>query len=272
MNDTLTSRTVIAADGSRLHMEGTGQPVWLMLHGLGYASWEADELRDLLAAGQGLWSLDNRGTGRSAPSDGPFSIEQLADDAAEAIVELGEPLLVIGHSMGGYIAQSLAQRHPEKLRGLVLIATSPGGPRSEPVPETTTRAWLAAAGASPEQYARTTMPLSFRAGWTDEHPDTFERLLASRLAHPTPQTTWRAQFEACQRFLSRGISPSTLAVPTLVLHGSADRVVPVTNGRLLRAELPDVRYREIVEAGHLVHFEAPSLVADEIQTFTTNCT
>ncbi|MBN9152095.1 MAG: alpha/beta hydrolase [Micrococcales bacterium] len=241
-----------------------------MLHGLGYASWEAHSLRREF--GEGLWSLDNRGTGHSDAFERQCSIDQLAEDAAVAIDDLRERVIVIGHSMGGYIAQRLAQKHPDAVAGLVLMGTSPGGPRSEPVPTSTVEAWQEAAGGTAADYARRTMPLSFRPGWTHEHRELFEQLLAARLTHPTPQSTWRAQFDACQEFLAKGIAPGSISVPALVIHGSADRVVPVGNGRLLAAELPVARYYEVADAGHLVHLEEPVLVADLIWTFTTEHT
>lgn len=272
MIDTLRTRSIRADDGTRLHLEGAGEPAGLMLHGLGYASWEAEGLRERLGDGAGLWSLDNRGTGRSGELRGACSIRGLADDAARAVDELGGPLILIGHSMGGYIAQTLALSRPDAVAALVLIGTSAGGPGIMPVPTATTDVWQAAAGLSPEAYARRTMPLSLSAGWPDRHPEQFERLLAARLAHPTPQRTWRAQFAACQEFLAAGIDARRVAAPTLVIHGAADRVVPVENGRALAERIPGSRYREVPNAGHVVHLEQPRLVADEIAAFVTPLT
>lgn len=265
----LETRTARAADGIRLHLEGSGRPRCLMLHGLGYASWETREMRTLLDPESGLWSVDNRGTGRSGPLTGPTSIQQLADDAAHAIDELGAPQIVIGHSMGGYIAQALAATRPEQVEGLILIGTSPGGRAATPVPPSTVDAWRAAAGAPPEEYARRTMPLSFRPGWPGEHPDAYERLLAARLDFPTPEHTWRAQFAACEDHLAHGIDPRRITVPTLVIHGTADRIVPVANGRLLALALPRAQYLEIEGAGHVVHLERPGLLAEHLMAFTT---
>lgn len=270
MTGTLLTRSVNASDGLALHLEGDGEPTVLMLHGLGYASWEAQPVRAELGAEFGLWSLDNRGTGRSDSFDGECSIDQLAEDAAVAIRQLGGPLVVVGHSMGGYIAQALAAKHPDLVRGLVLIATSPGGPDSQAVPTETRRAWTEASGLAPTDYARHTMPLSFRPGWTDEHPEAFERLLGMRLAHPTTQDVWRAQFTAAEDFLANGTTLGRTGIPTLVIHGMQDRVVPVANGGLLSRQLPTSEYHEVPGAGHLVHLEQPALVANLITTFTAN--
>jgi pimeloyl-ACP methyl ester carboxylesterase len=267
MTHTLLTSSVRTTDGLTLHMEGTGRPTALMVHGLGYASWEAHPLRNALDDEFGLWSLDNRGTGKSEAGGDDCSIERLAEDAALAIAGLGGPLIVIGHSMGGYIAQTLAMSHPQLVRSLVLIATSPGGPASEPVPNATTRTWSDAVGLSPAEYARRTMPLSFRPGWCEEHPLAFEGLLAERLAYPTSGKVWQQQFRAAQKFLAKGAAVKDLEVPSMVLHGTDDRVVPVSNGRLLSREIPAAQYHEIAGAGHLIHLEQPMLVAQLIKTF-----
>ncbi len=126
--------------------------------------------------------------------------------------------MIIGHSMGGYIAQTLAACYPAAVAALVLIGTSAGGPRAVPVPAATTDVWQAAADLPPEEYAR------------------------------------------------------RVAVPTLVIHGTADRIVPVENGRVLAEVIPETRYREFPSAGHVIHLERPRVVADEIAAFVTSLT
>jgi pimeloyl-ACP methyl ester carboxylesterase len=140
-------------------------------------------------------AVENRGTGRSPKPPGPYSIEEMADDAAEALA--GSRAHVAGFSMGGYIAQMLAVRHPELVDRLVLICTATGGPGIRRTPPETTAVWQANAGRTPQEFARATMPLSFRPGWTDAHPDEFESLLADRLEYPTSPECWRAQYDAC---------------------------------------------------------------------------
>jgi pimeloyl-ACP methyl ester carboxylesterase len=262
---------VSAVDGAELHVEGAaGDRTVLVLHGLGYASWAAEPLRRALGDGFGVWSLDNRGTGRSAPGTESFSIDLLAADAALVAEALGGPVHVVGYSMGGYIAQILAATRPDLVASLVLMSTSGGGAQAVPVPEATRRAWLSAAGLAPEDYARATMPLSFRDGWTAEHAAEYEAVIGARLRHPTSPQVWREQYEACERFLANGYDVGGLTAPALVLHGSADRVVPVQNGRALAAAIPAVRYREIPAAGHLLHIEEPELVAAELSEFFTD--
>src|SRR5215218_3762477 len=253
---------VRTADDAVLHLEGsrTGHGV-LLLHGLGYASWAAQQLRLALDEELALWSLDNRGTGRSTRGRRELSIELLADDAAVAIEALGRSAIVVGYSMGGYIAQLLALSRPELVSRLILVGTSPGGAGAVPVPDHTRKVWLDAADETPEQYARRTMPLSFRDGWPESHQDEYENVIQARLTYPTPSEIWREQYHACERFLQTGARTAQLSIPTLVLHGGADRVLPPANGRAIASLIPTARYRELPGAGHLLHLEEPDIVA-----------
>jgi len=254
------------SDGASLHLEvgDDGTPA-LLLNGLGYASWAATLLRAALAPDINLCSLDNRGTGRSTHGNSTaISIEMLADDAALAIEHIGEPVPVIGYSMGGYIAQILALHRPELVKRLILVGTSAGGSRATPVPDTTRAAWLETEGEPPEQYARKTIPASFRKGWPATHPSAFEALLSARLDNPTDPEIWQAQYQACERFLAVGVPTDQISVPTLIVHGTDDRVLPIANGRAIASALPQHRYIEVPAGGHLLHLEEPDLLAREI--------
>ena len=257
-------------DSGELYVEehGAGQPV-LLIQGLGYAIWRWHAQVPALSRARRAIVFDNRGAGRSVKARGPYTIELLADDAAAVLEDVagGVPAHVVGLSMGGYIALTLALRHPELVRSLVLTGTAAGGPETSPVPAATLDAWLAAAGLPPEEYARRTMPLSFAPGWTDEHPEEYERLLAARLEFPTPPECWAAQYDACTVFLERGAPVEQIDVPALVLHGDADRVVPVENGRSLARRLPHARLVVLAGRGHLAPLETPETFNAEVLRF-----
>lgn len=261
---------VVAPDGVVLHARSAGTgPTVLLVHGLGYAAWAGAPLRNhLVGAGFRFVAFDNRGTGRSEKPAGPYTIAQLAEDARSVVEAVGEgPIHVIGYSMGGYVALQLALSRPSLVRSLTLIATSAGGPGARDVPAGTRRAWEAASGGSPEEFARATMPLSFRPGWADSHPESFEALLRARLETPTPRYAWKAQYDASAQHLHRGLDVTGIRVPALVLHGTRDKVVPHANGVLLAHQLPHARLRSLDGAGHLSWLEDPSTVAAEIVHF-----
>jgi pimeloyl-ACP methyl ester carboxylesterase len=252
----------------RLYTEehGEGHPL-LLITGLGYAIWSWQRQIPDWSRHFRLIAIENRGTGRSPKPPGPYSIEQMADDAAEALQ--GRRAHVAGFSMGGYIAQTVALRHPDLVERLVLVCTATGGPDHHQIPAETNAAWLANADKPPAEYARATMPLSFRPGWTDEHPEEFERLLADRLEHPTPQECWRAQYEACWRFVRELRPVEEISAPTLVVHGDADRVVPYENGVDLARRLPDAELITLAGAGHLLFLEEPERFNGMVTSFLT---
>jgi 3-oxoadipate enol-lactonase len=261
---------VVVPDGVLLQVESSGQgPAVLLIHGLGYAAWAGSPLRDrLVAAGYRYITFENRGTGRSDKAPGPYSIGLMARDAAAVVESVAEgPIHVIGYSMGGYVALSLATHRPELVATLTLIATSAGGRGSVDVPEATRQAWSEASDLSPADFARATMPLSFRHGWVESHQAEFEAILQARLAFPTPASVWRAQFEASARHLHDGLDVRGVLAPALVIHGTDDRVVPHANGEVLAGLLPNARLELISGAGHLSWIEEPDLVASTVVDF-----
>lgn len=264
-----SDEVVVTADGRSLHAEVTGEgPTLLLIQGLGYATWGWERQVPALAEHFRVIAFDNRGAGRSDKPDSPYSIPLLADDALAAIEQLGsKPASILGFSMGGYVALTLAHRRPEAVDALVLVATSCGGPDASPLPEATARAWAEAGALPPPEFARRTMPLSFAPGWSDEHPGDFEHFLAARLAHPTPAFAWRRQFAACEEFLAAGIDAEAIAQRTLVVHGTADRVLPYANAEVLVERMPRAELVRLDGAGHLALLERPDEVNRAIVGF-----
>jgi pimeloyl-ACP methyl ester carboxylesterase len=249
----------MAAHELYVEEHGGGFPL-LLIQGLGYAVWAWRHQLGPFSECLRTIAFDNRGAGRSFKPPGPYSIELLASDAAAVLVGRGiERAHVLGLSMGGFIAQTLALRRPELVERLVLVATSPGGPGSLPQPQATTDAWAAAAGLPPAEFARATAHLSFAPGWTDEHPGEYESLLASRLEFPTPPESWAAQYAACLAFDRDGVPIERIAAPTLVIRGDRDRIVDPRNSELIARRIPGARLETFAGCGHLTPLEAPTL-------------
>lgn len=240
-----------------VEQRGEGAPL-LLIAGLGYATWCWHELYRELGTGVATTAFDNRGAGRSDKPAGPYAIAMLADDAAAILDALGlREAHVLGHSMGGYVALTLALRHPAKVRSLILVGTSPGGPDTHPVPQETLAVWQLAGTLSPIEYARVSMPKSFGPGWTERHPAEFESILARRLEFPTPTASWLAQYGACVEYVGRGVDVGAIAKPATVIHGERDGVVPQHNGRLLAQRLPGAKFVSLPDTGHLPMLEDP---------------
>jgi proline iminopeptidase len=133
--------TMFEVNGVRLHVEeiGDGPPALVLHGGLGIDQQPYRSL-DPLAAHLRLIYVDHRGNGRSdRPDPTTLTMRQWADDAFALghLLAGDEPLIVVGHSYGGFIAQELAITHPEAVRGLVLCCTTPGqlGAGEEPAAE-----------------------------------------------------------------------------------------------------------------------------------------
>ena len=250
----------------KLYVEehGDGHPL-LLLTGLGYAIWSWQRQLPAWSRRFRCIAVENRGTGRSPKPPGPYSIEQLADDAAESLE--GRRAHVAGFSMGGYIGQLVGLRHPHLVERLVLVCTGTGGDGHVPIPDATRAVWEENAGRTPPEFARATMPLSFAPGWTDEHPEEFEQLLGDRLEHPTPAECWRAQYDACWRFVEQVTPVEQISAPTLVVHGDADRIVPHENGVALARRIPGARLETFAGGGHLLFLESPERFNPLVEEF-----
>jgi 3-oxoadipate enol-lactonase len=241
---------------SKLHVEehGDGEPL-LLLEGLGQGMWAWREQIPAFARHFRTIAYDTRGTGRSPALETPYGIEELAEDAAAILA--GRRAHVVALSMGGYVALTLALARPELVRSLVLTGTGAGGADRVPREPYVRKAFADALGLPLEEYGRRTMPYTFASGWTERNPERFEEILAARLEHPTSYETIEMHATACYGFYDRGCEVERISAPALVVHGDADLIVPVENGRALAARLPNARYIELAGRGHNLPLEEP---------------
>jgi pimeloyl-ACP methyl ester carboxylesterase len=247
-----------------LHVESYGDgPPLLLIAGLGQGSWVWRDVAPALAGHRRVLVFDHRGTGLS-PAPARSSLEDLAADAASV---LPGPADVLGFSMGGYTALVLALTEPELVRSLILVATGAGGPGRVPRPAHVREAFEEAIGLPQEEFGRRTMSYTFSPGWAEAHPDRFEELLAARLERPTPYETLEAHVAACYRFYAAAYEVELVAAPALVVHGDADLIVPVENGRMLADRLPDAEYVELAGRGHNLMLEDPERLVSLLDRF-----
>jgi 3-oxoadipate enol-lactonase len=245
------------APTQQLYVEehGNGEPL-LLIEGLGQSMWAWREQVPVFARHYRTIAFDTRGTGRSPVPGGPYGIDELAHDAADVLD--GRQARIVGLSMGGYVGLTLALAQPELVRSLVLVGTGAGGPDRVPRPQDVRDAYAAAIGLPFDEYGRRTMPLTFSPGWAERNPERFEGILAARLEHPTPEKTLDAHLQACYGFYRRGCEVERIEAPALVVHGDADVIVPVENGRALASRLPNAHYVELAGRGHNVPLEDPA--------------
>jgi 3-oxoadipate enol-lactonase len=234
----------------------------LLIAGLGQGAWAWHDVLPLL--GREAITFDNRGTGSLDDEPARRTIPELAEDA---LAEVDGPADIVGLSMGGYVAMTIALTKPETVRSLVLAGTGAGGPDRVPRPKHVADAFTAALRLPYEEYARRTMPYTFAAGWAERNRERFEEILAARLERPTPYSTIEAHAEACYAFYRAGCPVEGITARTLVIHGSEDVIVPVENGRMLAERIPDARYVELPGRGHNLPLEEPATFARLVGEF-----
>ena len=246
------------ANGTALYWEsaGEGEPVLLVM-GLGMAATGWWRTIPALAARFRVLAFDNRGCGRSATPRGPYTVRQLAADAAAVLDAAGEESAhVYGLSLGGMIAQEFALAAPGRVRSLVLGATTAGGSEHEPPDEETVAFLQRRSELPPEEGVWASVPYLYGAATLGRVPERVAEDIEQRLRFPPDPSGYRAQLAAASAHDTTS-SLASLVVPSLVLHGSADRIVPVANGRRLAQLLPGARLQELDGAGHLYTTDAP---------------
>lgn len=258
-----------SVNGLRLYYEehGDGFPL-LLIEGLGYALWMWERQLPVLARHFRVVAFDNRGIGRSDQPEGPYTIADMADDAAGLLDALGiRRAHVLGISMGGMIAQELALRHSDRVERLILGCTHCGGADHLPTPPETTAVLTAdTQGMTLEQVLRRNMALAFAPTWPERHPEEFQHWIRVRLAWPVSPDTWRHQFQAIAGHdTSRRLHQ--ISHPTLVCTGDRDRVVPADNSRLLAERIPHARLEIFPGAGHLFFIEQADRFNDVVVEF-----
>lgn len=254
------------AETAALHVEENGEgDALLLIQGLGQASWVWRAQVPVFAERWRTIIFDLRGTGRSPAPEEPYGIDDLAADAADILA--GRQAHVVGFSMGGYIALTLALARPELVRSLVLVGTGAGGPDRTPRPEHVRRVFADALGLPLEEYGRVTIPYTFAPGWTERNQERYDEILVARMEHPTGYPTLEAHAEACYGYYANGAGVEGIDVPALVVHGVEDFIVPVENGRMLAARLPHARLVELPGRGHNLMLEDPDAVNQLVVDF-----
>jgi 3-oxoadipate enol-lactonase len=246
------------SDGVQIHYEkvGQGEPLLLVMgYGLPGAAWIVS-LPYFTSRFEVVY-FDNRGTGTSdAPEEG-YEIEDFARDARVVLDAVEWPSAhVFGVSMGGMIAQQLALDAPERVRSLVLGCTTSGEPE-ERTPEQdealrTLGEAMAIMSEDPERFARLTLSISYPLSFLDAHPELLPLTVAMVKAMPATKKAPEIRLDdsSLQQWKS---APrlGELTMPALVLHGTVDRLIPLSHAFRLFEGLPNVELRVFKGAGHV---------------------
>lgn len=249
----------LAVGDNELHYErsGSGEPL-LLIQGMSgtHVSW-GEPFLELLRESFDVIAFDNRGIGLSAPVGGPFTIVEMAGDAAALLGQLGiESAHVVGISMGGMIAQELALADPDLLRSLTLGCTYCGGPGSQLMPRENLEK-LAAGMASGDR------DKAIRASWEVNLSPAFRADESGYAAFhematsvPAAKRTIELQAQAIFGHDTSG-RLGEISTPTLIVHGTDDGVLPYPNGEMIASLMPAARFETLEGVGHMFWWEQP---------------
>jgi len=246
---------------------GSGDPL-LLIMGLGAnLDWWGDDFLNTLARSYRVIAFDNRGAGRTEAPEGPYSVAQFATDTAALTDVLGIARChVFGYSMGGMIAQELALRYPEKVNRLILGSTTCGGKENvAAAPEVL--GLLAQETKSLEEFRDNTMRILFPPEYIESHADFIVENWQQISQHPTDRQAFMNQLMAIATWPGTYDRLPTLTVPTLVVHGTADVLVPPENGSLLAEQIPGAKLVTFDNCGHGLPAQEPEAVLRTVLDF-----
>ena len=256
--------------GWTIHFETQGDralPPLLMILGLSHRLAHWGKLPALLAERLFVVTFDCRGMGGSERRDEPYTIEDETADIAAVLDAAGlERAAVYGRSRGGMLAQEFALQQPERVTALILSGTSHRGPGSVGSTERVEKAMNFTPEMTREEIFSTQNEAMAAPGWRQRDPEAFEYCLAVDLEAPPRRFAVGHQQGAMARWSSYDRLP-LLDVPTLVLCGEDDGMVPPENSRQIADRIPGARLRLIPECGHLPMLEKPEAVRDAVFEF-----
>ena len=250
-----------------LHFDqsGSGTPL-LLIHGFPFdgRSWEG-QLKALSGQAHVL-APDLPGFGDSPAGEPPYTVERYAEDCVAVLdgLDITEPVVVGGLSMGGYIALAFVRHFPERVAGLLLASTRPGADseegkanRDKAIAEVKAKGVAALVeGMHPKLLA----------------PSTYETKpeVAARLKGIMLNASEAGVVGALQAMRDRPDATEELAqieVPALVIHGEEDGVIPISEAEDMAAALPYAELVRVADAGHLPNMEQPQAFNEAVEAF-----
>src|SRR5512146_685391 len=254
----------VSAPQLRVAVQGQGEGVPVMLaHALGLDLTMWDALAGELASQRAVLRYDQRGHGGSAVPRGPYTMDELVDDAARLIREWGRgPVAFVGLSMGGMVAQGLAVRYPELVRGIV-VANSTSKYPAEAAPNWADRIAKVDAGGMPA-IAELVIERYFSAAFRAERADVVAHYRDIVLRSDP------AGYVACCHAIAGVDWPGRLAqvkVPALVVAGALDVGAPPSMSQAIAERIAGSRLVVLDGVAHLSSAERPEALAALVREF-----
>lgn len=244
--------------------EGKGFPL-VFVHGFPLSRKAWQKQIDALKNSYRVIAPDLRGLGENDAMTGTITMGQFADDVQALVKQLNMgPIVLVGHSMGGYVALAFARKYPELLRGLVLVCTKAGADSAEAAAGRRATADKVKAGGSNVVIDAMT-PKMLAA--SNQDPRLLEQVRAI-MSPSKPESVMAALLGMAERSDSTPFL-AQINVPTLVVTGADDIVIPPAESEKLAAGIPNAKLVSIPSSGHLVAFEKPAEFNQALQDWLT---
>ncbi len=240
----ITENTSIDYD---IHGEG---PPLVLINGLGFGRWAW--FRQIPAFSRHFSTITFDVRGERDLTDG---VSDLAADVVALLDHLNvRKAHVLGTSLGGFVAQELALMRPDLVDKLILVCTSYGRGGPECMSPWTLSDMIGWPSLSIERAVRRGLETATSDAYRAERPEEFEQIVRWRLADSPSLSTYYEQMRAGASFDAMA-EVEHVTSPTLVIHGSEDRYVPLANAVALAEAIPGAKLRVLDNAGHLVFIE-----------------
>lgn len=245
--------------------QGSGTPI-VLIHGYPLNRNIFDPQLEALSQQARLITPDLRGHGGSQAIQGPYSMDLLAQDVVALLdqLQITEPVILGGLSMGGYISFAFYRLYPERVKGLVLTATR----AAADTPAARDARQQAAQNAHRQgvaAIAETMLPKLLAPHSLEQRPE-----LVNTVREIMLSTSLEGVLGDLAAMADRPDSTPTLPtiqVPALVVHGAQDSLIPVAESQAMQQAIPNAHLEVIEEAGHLPTLEAPQAYNQALSQF-----
>jgi pimeloyl-ACP methyl ester carboxylesterase len=247
-------------------VQGEGIPL-LLIAGLASDSQSWQPLIGELTSHCQVITLDNRGVGRTSPLDAETSIHMMATDCIALVKHLGlKSVNMLGHSMGGFVAQECAIHYPEYLDKLILAATSSYNPRRNN-DLFSNWAWSLEAGLDLKIWVRSIFYWVLSERFFDDE-QAIEDAVQFEVDYPYPPNAvaFRKQVDAIVEFNCTD-KLSTIAARTLVIGGNEDLLFPVQMCKDLAERIPDAVLTVLNNTAHSIYLDNPHVFIKTVLNF-----
>jgi 3-oxoadipate enol-lactonase len=262
---------IVTREGIRIYyyVQGEGEPLLLIR---GYANSAAMWYPQVpwLSAHFQVITLDNRDTGNSDRVAVPYGIGDMADDVIALIEHLNRGAVhLLGISMGGMIAQQVTLLRPDLVKSLMLGCTTCNSGRGITTDPKVQELFATLPELSDEANVRRSLPIFFGQTTLEQGQDIIEEFVKKSLAQRPPLETFARHSQAMRGFdvcdqLDR------ISCPTMILHGGADRLLPVFNAEELKERIRQARLKIFEGLGHLFFMEDPETFNRDVLEFVRN--